>query len=121
MNLTAKPMPNGDLLVTADNAMRSNLAEALRSDRGYWSAFADLFESYSCNGSYTPFDAGEGNPFVGLTSAPCIAESMDYPDSGEAEIVGRLWWFPHYAIDDPLQELARHGRTVFTLADESAA
>lgn len=113
MTVTAKELPNGDLLVTADNATRSDIAYGLR-EHGYWVAFADAFEGYSCNGSYTPFDAGEGNPFVGLTSAPCIAESMSTEDDGTQVIHGSFWYFPDYAIRDPLEELATRGRTIFS-------
>lgn len=118
MPLTCEVQPNGDLLLTIDGEDRENLP-ALVAERGWWSALWDLFEDYSCNGSYTPFDAGDGNPFVGLTAAPCIAEAMDYPDNGEREIIGRLWWFPDYMVRDPLDELAETGRTVFTLAKET--
>lgn len=115
MRLTIQP--NGDLLLQASNNDRADLAYALNC-RGFWPAFTELFEPFSCNGSYTPFDAGEGNPFVGLTSAPCIAESMATDDAGNNTVVGRLWWFPDYCLRDPLDELKRKGRTVFTLARE---
>lgn len=108
-------LPNGDLKVTAGNEARAFIAE--RQKRGeYWSVLADLFEPYFTNGRYEPFDAGEGNPFVGLTSAPCIAESVTTEYDGSRAVVGALWWFPDYAIRDPLDELKRTGRTIFSLA-----
>lgn len=106
-------LESGALLVTADNHAREFIAEELRNGRDYWGIWADLFEPYSTNGSYEPFDAGRANPFVGLTSAPCIAESMAVRDDGTREIEGRLWWFPDYCIRDPLDELKARGRTVF--------
>lgn len=114
MRLTIQP--NGNLLLQAANADRQDLAHALQL--GFWTAFADLLEPFSCNGSYAPFDAGEGNPFVGLTSAPCIAEAMDIADDGTQAIQGRFWYYPDYAIRDPLDELKRTGRTIFQLAPE---
>lgn len=119
MEVEAKRLDNGDLELTCDPESRAELREALAGSGGYWGAFAELFESHSCNGSFTPFDAGEGNPFVGLTSAPCIAESMDYPDNGDSVIAGDFWHFGDYMIRDPLEELCESGRTVFTLARES--
>lgn len=112
MNCTI--LKNGDLLITASNQERADIAYGLSQERGYWSVMADCFESFSCNGSYTPFNAGDANPFVGLTSAPCIAESMTTEDDGQQRIDGRFWWFPDYAIRDPLDELKNRGRTVFT-------
>jgi hypothetical protein len=115
INITAFPLSNGNLRITANNDARAWLKEAC-AENGYWSVLSDAFEGYSTNGGFTPFDAGDANPFVGLTSAPCIAESMDYPDSGQREVVGRLWCFERYMIDDPLDELKRFGRTTFQLA-----
>jgi len=113
--ITCKILPDGNLKVTAGNEARSDIACGLK-EHGYWPTFASVFEPYSCNGGFTPFDAGDGNPFVGLTSAPCIAEALDCGDSGEQSVVGRLWYFPDYCLRDPLDELARKGVTVFAPA-----
>lgn len=118
MPLTCEVRENGDLLVTCDGDEREDLRDGAIARRGYWSVLWTLFEDYACNGSYTPFDAGDGNPFVGLTSAPCIAEAMTTEDDGENVIEGRCWWFPDYMTRDPLDELAETGRTVFKLAPE---
>lgn len=112
-------LPNGDLKLTADNLTRACIADMQNSGRDYWSIMAELFEPYFMNGSYQPFDAGDANPFVGLTSAPCIAESMDVHDDGTREIVGRLWWFPDYQGRDDLEELKTHGHVVYTLVEEA--
>lgn len=112
--LTCTVLPNADLKVTADNATRAYIADAMRKERGYWTILSHIFEPYSCNGSYTPFDAGDGDPFVGLTSAPCIAECMHIADDGKKSIEGRFWWHPDYAIINELEELRDKGRFVFT-------
>lgn len=76
----------------------------------------ELMESYWTNGEYRPFDAGGGNPFVGLTNAPCIAEKIDIHDDGECEVVGRLWYFEAYMIESFMDTLATTGKVVFTLS-----
>lgn len=117
MDLNIKPLPNGDLLLTCGNETRQELRQAWRdSDRDYYSILAELFEPYSCNGSYTHFDAGQANPFVGLTSAPCIAESMDYPDNGDCVLVGKFWHHADYMITNDLDLLIDKGRAVYSLA-----
>lgn len=83
----------GNLHLTCGDA--ESLREALE-ERGFWSAMCEGMESYSCNGGFTPFDPEHGNPFVGLTSALCVAECLDYADTGEAEIVGRFWFDPYH-------------------------
>lgn len=117
--INATVLPCGDLKVTAGNETRSEIARWISDGRDRSTIAADLFESYSCNGSFTPFDAGDGNPFVGLTGAPCIAESMTVEDDGARAIDGRFWYFGDYMIRDELEELARRGRVIFTLARES--
>lgn len=114
-----KIQPNGELLLTADNETRAYIADEMRNgQRG--NCWYELFEPYYTNGEYQPFEPGDGSPhsgpFVGLTSAPCIAESMDYLDDGTQEIVGRLWYFADYMIRDELEELKNRGRVTFQLA-----
>lgn len=114
--LSIRKTETGDLLLTASNAVRAEIAYETKRGRDYWSIMAELFESYACNGSFTHFDAGAANPFVGLTSAPCVAESMSYRDDGEAEIDGAFWYFDQYAIVDDLDELKNCGRVIYKLA-----
>ena len=73
-SLTLTIQPNGDLLIAASNTCRARLKET-RERYDDVSALCELTEPYWTNGSFQPFDAGAGNPFVGLTSAPCIADS----------------------------------------------
>lgn len=120
--VTCKILDNGDLEVTANEETREWLREHETED--YWGKLADLFEPYSCNGSFTPFEPSDGTayqaPFVGLTSAPCIAEEYSINDDNLHEVVGRCWWYPSYAINDPMDDLRDTGRTVFTLASEES-
>jgi hypothetical protein len=113
--LTITVLPSGDLLLAAGNAARSEL-KRMRENRSDVDALTELTEPYWTNGSYAPFDAGEGNPFVGLTSAPCIAEDLDYPDDGQRQIIGRFWYFPDYMLRSPIDELIKRGRVVFKKA-----
>lgn len=108
-------LPNGDLRLTADNATRAYIAEELRSGNRN-SVLWTLLEHEWANGGFTPFDAGDANPFVGLTSAPCIAESMTTEDDGENVIEGRFWYFANYMLRDELEELRDKGRADFQLA-----
>lgn len=114
--LTARIAENGDLRITASNEarrwMREERERGLTDDCILW----DGFEGYWNNGSFSPFDAGYANPFVGLTDAPCIAEDMTTHDNGDREIYGRLWWFPNYMVRSFVDDLLTKGSTVFKLA-----
>jgi len=115
MDINISKLENGNLRLTVDSEMADELRANLEA-RGFWSAFCDLLEPFSANGSYEPFDAGDANPFVGLTSAPCIAECMDYADDGTKSIDGNFWYFDRYMIDCPLETLADSNEVIFTLA-----
>jgi hypothetical protein len=99
------------LVLRLEDDAREDVADMLAAGRSWWSVLADVFEPYSCNGSFTPFDAGDGNPFVGLTEAPCVAECMTWDDDGQAAIDGRLWFDDLYMTRDLLALLAA-GETV---------
>lgn len=110
-------MPSGHLQLAADAAAREFILEQMERGRTSDEILMEGTEHYWTNGSFHPFDAGSANPFVGLTCAPCIAESMDYSDDGsERKVEGKLWWYPAYEVSDPVQELLKNGQVVFTAA-----
>lgn len=115
--LTCTTLPNGDLEVRlADAEAREWLVDGMKtktSEDLLW----DGTEVYWANGSFTPFDAGQGNPFVWLSSAPCIAESMDVEEDGTKVIYGRFWAYLDYQVRDFGKDLLEHGRAVFTLVE----
>ena len=114
--LNAKILDNGNLeLSFATDDARDYFMDHNSGDE--IPLLCEGLESYSRNGSFAPFDAGHGNPFVGLTSAPCIAESLDYLDDGRIEIEGRCWFYGDYMIKSPIDELIEDGKVIFTLAN----
>lgn len=108
-------LENGNLKLSLSADEREEAAYSLER-AGEDMVLADLTEPYWTNGGYQAFNAGEGNPFVGLTSAPCIAESLSYDEDMKATVEGRLWWFPDYAVRSPVEELIEKSEVVFALA-----
>jgi hypothetical protein len=116
-SLTLSILPNGALCLAAGNDARAAIKELQARHGGDdVSILTELTEPYWTNGSFEPFDAGRGDPFVGLTSAPCIAECMDVADDGQRSIDGRFWYFGDYMIRSPIDELKRRGRVIFSQA-----
>ena len=109
---------SGNLLIVADSGEDQMEIQESLYNRGFWDTFHDMMEGYPCNGSYTPFDSSIGDPFVGLTEAPCIAESLTYNDDGTIDIEGNFWYYPDYMIRCPLEELATTGQVKFYLAKD---
>lgn len=118
--LNVDVLGNGNLSLSIEPAYLDD-AQDEYVGKDYWSVMSDLFEPFSCNGSYTIFDAGEANPFVGLTSAPCIAEIMDVSDDGTRTIQGDFWYFDAYSLRNDLEELLLGSKVVYTLYQEQGA
>lgn len=117
MMILAEILKNGNLKLSLDDAENDSAElQEMSSEKDTVSILCEGMEHYSCNGSYTPFDAGQGNPFVGLTNAPCIAESLDYDDEGTATIEGKLWYYADYQFTDPIQEILERGFVIFAHA-----
>lgn len=108
---------NGSLVFMAD-AQGVEWLKENRGDKSDLDMFIELLENKRCNGSFTAFDAGAANPFVGLTSAPCIAESMDIDEDGRYTPVGRVWYFQDYQLKDMVDVLIETGRVSFTEAPD---
>ena len=105
--MTVTILPNGDLRLTVDENDADTLSRF--SDTPSMTILQDLLEPYSSNGSFAAFSGADANPFVGLTSAPCIAEALNYSDPDNVSIIGRLWYFENYAIYDEIEELINQG------------
>jgi hypothetical protein len=106
------------LVMKADERNREELQEALAS-RDFETVLSDILEPYFTNGSFRPFNAGDANPFVGLSSAPCVAEDMSHLDDGTNVIEGRFWFFPDYMLRCPIEELISHGEVCWELAGKA--
>ena len=108
-------LENGNLELTFEDNAELETVSNLKTD---WietdeNILIDGLEQYSCNGSFVFFDAGVGNPNVGLTSAPCIAEQLDWDDKGNAEIIGNFWYYDNYMTKSFIDELINHGKVTF--------
>lgn len=76
---------------------------------------AHLFEStgLSPNGQLhlvNPCDVGA------LTDAPIVSDEVCRNEDGEVIRVGKLWWFPHYAIQSLPDRLVKDGQVLLASA-----
>lgn len=109
--LKIKKLSTGKLLLTiADSILNEAKDDYYHNDNFEY----DLFEQYSSNGGYTLFDPSNGNPFIGLTNAPCVAESLvDIDDWGTLAIQGDFWYYPDYQTTNWVELLVTTGRVEF--------
>ena len=108
MTVTCKIQPDGNLLITANNAMRSEIADALHSGRSNAATWADLLEPYACNGSFADCEG-----LIALWDGPAICEWVDYTLAGDRVPMGGIWAFMRYEVECPLQQLASYGGCIF--------
>lgn len=108
---------NDNLVISVTEAETLEEIKEHLEEYGSDNTLSAMLEQYACNGSYTFFDAGASNPFVGLTDAPCIAEAMDTDDEGNNIILGEFWYFGNYMIECPVDTLIKYGRVIFDKAN----
>jgi hypothetical protein len=113
-------LDNGNLKLIIDEDDKEFIHDMRYTDeiRDEEDMMYQLLEEYSCNGSYAIFNAGNANPFVGLTDAPCIAEQLDYQDNGDIDIVGKYWYYADYMVTSYISELEENGHVIFTYGGE---
>lgn len=100
-----------NLVITADNESRHDLAEAYFA--GGYARAEDYAVHDVCDNSDLMFIPP--NAIGALTEAPIIGEAV-VNDSGEYEVFGSIWWYPDYQVVDPWEQLKNKGRVVFTKA-----
>lgn len=52
-----------------------------------------------------------------LTSAPILSDDVVVEDDGTTSVLGKVWWYPDYAVRSMPEQLTRKGQVVFTLAE----
>ncbi len=61
-------------------------------------------------GCFDPIEVGA------LTEAPMVTDDFSVLDNGDKVILGNVWWFPNYCVENPVETLVEKGRVVFTFA-----
>lgn len=115
MQLILTPKPSGALRLSFKAADRAEIV-ALQAEKTDLDILIEGTEHYWTNGSYHPFDAADGNPFVGLTGAPCIAQCLSHNEDGTITVDGDFWYHNAYMIDSFLDTMLEQGFVDFTKA-----
>jgi hypothetical protein len=104
-----------DLLVKLLPAGRELITEAQADEKNTDADdfMAELFEHQLCNGwlPVPPEDIGA------LTSAPLFSDEFEMDEDGKLKNVGKVYWFPNYAVESPVATLFEKGEVVFTGAE----
>ena len=112
---------DGSLLILADNADRSELADRYRSG-GYPAAESAVAEMLHERLTFIPPEN-----IGALTDAPILTDDPDWSD--ETAAAGNIpavhseslvWWYPNYMVSDPWESLRNHGRVVFSAAPKES-
>ena len=107
-------LSSGNLLITADNRDREELAYDLR--RGARdSAASTVIENARHGAGCGQYEFVSGDELCVMTEAPYFAADMTIDDDGIRAFYGKVWKFEEYMLRDYLEELAWRGRTVFAL------
>ena len=105
------PDKDGNLHIKLLYGYKKELKEMLKTHVSWDMLFFDVCEYELCNGwsIVNPEDIGA------LTDAPIVSCEIKYfEDSDEIEDIGKVYWFPNYMVQDPLEILLKEGEVVFT-------
>jgi len=116
--LSIHKLPTGALQLRINAEGRAELQDIVsRATHLDHSVLADMLERDAANGRYHPIDPDY--IFVGLTSAPCICDAMDYSNDADPPLaVGNVWWFPDYAVRSFAEVLLAEGEVTFPLGSK---
>jgi len=83
--------------------------------RPYEDIWVELLESYACNGGPELLNSHTEDyvKLGALTSAPIIAYDVVRNEDYKLVTVGRVFWFPQYAVESELEILLRDGTVIF--------
>ena len=116
MKFRKEVMPDGNLLITADNETRTWLKEHLQETSvvEFWPIF--VLKRLRYWHPWLRYANGQDLTEMGaLTSSPVLIETM--PGWGKL-VSARVWWFPQYETKNEFNILKQTGRLVMTLAKE---
>lgn len=74
----------------------------------------DVLEYQRCNSSLEFLQPEE---IGALTSSEILSDEVERDDQGTLLKVGAVYWYPDYAVSNPVEVLLQKGRVVFTRAD----
>lgn len=107
-----------DLIITADNESRADLADAYRDRSNYGGCIKA--EMLVGEGLHEKWEFILPESVGALTDAPilCDCDGLDYPDDGYLTVRedATVAWFPNYMVTDPWVSLRNTGRVTFTIA-----
>lgn len=86
-------------------------------DRGADQILCDLLEDHLCNG----WEFIQPEEIGALTSANIISDEVTRDEDGNITKLGKIYWFPDYAIRLEINELADTGEVFFPAAKEVTA
>ena len=102
---------NGNLVVTLTPEGKQEIADAIADSKNIGSDdfMLELFEYELCNGwgVVNPEDVGA------LTDSPLFSDETVFDEDGDFESVGRIYWFPNYQIESPVETLYEKGEVIF--------
>ena len=102
-------LENGDLKITASKDLRDELGQ----DSELWQETFEEAVPVDGWSFVAPEDIGA------LTDAPIICDdNWTVEDDGTFQIFPetKVWWFPNYMVENPMETLATTGEVIFTAA-----
>lgn len=103
---------DGDLAIVLTPEGQEEIGRAIAQGQNIDSEqfMCDLFEHPLCNG----WEWIRPEEIAALTDAPIVSDRTERDEDGTLVKIGRVYWFPSYQIESPVQTLYDAGRVIFT-------
>jgi len=102
-------LPDGNLRITASKELRAELGTDTE-------LYQETFEDAVAVDGWRTLDPAD---IGALTDSPIICDDQwTVDDDGDFEVFpeAKVWWFPNYQVENPMDTLATTGEVIFTAA-----
>lgn len=105
---------NRNLVITLNKKAAKEIRKEMLSNGDERQTLWVLLEDHICNSELEfvlPEEVGA------LTDSAILSDSAVRNDQGDLIKCDYAWWFPNYAVSNPVEELYKYGKVVFTYSE----
>lgn len=100
---------NLHIVLTELGFSEAAMFRVIRDQHGIHSALLTLLEDHL----ETDWEWISPEEISALTAAPILSDDVDRDNHGKITRIGRVYWYPDYAVRDEIEELLHNGVLIF--------
>jgi hypothetical protein len=100
--------------ITSEDTRREIREISSNTDMDRDAVFCEVVAEVLCNSSWQLVPEYYYLEIGALTTSLILSPDLDLSDQGELISCNTTYWYPEYEVFDPIEELLKHGKVVFT-------